>query len=97
VKEITSDIKNMIRRLITREHVGFILYILIWENIIMAQEAVHSNKYIKLSKMVIKVDMTNTMYKVSHDFLCKMLKSLASQSTGYSGLKLVLIGHGSPL
>ena len=40
----------------------------------MAQEVVHSNKYIKLSKMVIKVDMTNTMYKVNHDFLCKMLK-----------------------
>ena len=41
----------------------------------MAQEAVHSNKYIKLSKMVIKVDMTNTMYKVSHDFLCNSARN----------------------
>ena len=39
----------------------------------MAQEAVHSNKYIKLSETSIKVDMANTIYKVSHDLLCKML------------------------
>ena len=39
----------------------------------MAQEEVHSNKYIELSETTIKVDMANTIYKVSHDLLCKML------------------------
>lgn len=74
MKIITSKLKNLIRRLITRERVGFVLYKLIGQNIIIVQEAMHDDKSIQLNEMIIKVDMANTIDKVSHDFLYKVPK-----------------------
>jgi hypothetical protein len=65
-------LKPILPKIIYENQGGFMAYKQIVDNIILVQEAIHSNKNNKEKGMNIKIDMENDFDRVSHSFLFKV-------------------------
>ena len=70
--------KNIMGRLISELQGGFVVGCQILDNIILVQEASHSNMERKQQGMAIKLDMANAFEKVNHFFLFEICPNLVS-------------------
>ena len=82
--------KNLVKHIISKSQGGFVAGRQILDNIIIVQEAIHSNMERKQQGMAIKIDMTNTFDRVNIFFFLKLFPGLASQIGLLDGSKPVL-------
>jgi hypothetical protein len=73
-KIIANCLKTFLPKIISENHDGFLKDKQITNNIVLVQEATHSNKKCKSPGMVIKHDMENDFNHVNHSFLLSVLK-----------------------
>ena len=67
------EMKNIMGHLITDSQGWFIVGHQILDNIILFQEAIHSNMERKQQGMAIKLDMANAFDRVNHFFLFEIM------------------------
>ena len=67
--------KNLMKHIISESRGGFVVRWKILDNIIIVQEAIHSNLERKQQGMAIKLDMANTFDRVNHFFLFEIMFS----------------------
>jgi hypothetical protein len=70
---ISSRLKPLLSKLVSDNQGGFMENKKITNNIIIVQEAIHSNIVFKEKGIVIKLDMENSFDHVNHSFLSKVL------------------------
>jgi hypothetical protein len=73
-KIIASRIKPLLSKLVSGNQGGFKENKQITNNIILVQEAIHSNRERKDKGMILKLDMENAFDRVKHSFLYKVLE-----------------------
>lgn len=73
-KILVNRIKPLLSKLISENQRGFMPNQHILNNIIMVEEALHSNKATGEKRMVIKLDMANVFDRVRHSFLFQVLE-----------------------
>jgi hypothetical protein len=74
-KIIANRLKPLLPKLISENQGGFLKDKHITDNIVLVQEAIHSNKKSKALGMVVKLDMVNAFDCVKHSFLFSVLKA----------------------
>ena len=74
----------MLPRIILLNHGGFVAKRKIWDNIIMVQEAIHTNVKNREKGMIIKIDMANSFDWVKHKFLFDVLKKFGFNNSSVS-------------
>eukprot|EP00253_Pinus_taeda_P011429 PITA_11429 len=72
-KLIANRIKPLLKKLISPSQGGFVEGRNITNNVIQAQEIIHSSKQQKEKGMLVKLDMASTFDRVDHSFICKAL------------------------
>lgn len=66
--------KKLLPEIISKNQGGFVPKKQITDNVIIVQEAIHSNIQRKERGMIVKLDMANDFDRVNHNFLAKALK-----------------------
>ena len=94
-KILATRMKNLMKHIISESQGGFVVEQQILDNIIIVQEAIHSNLERKQQGMAIKLDMANTFDRVSHFFFFLKLCLVSDFRKGsLDGPKLALIDCG---
>lgn len=81
-KIVTTCLSRGIYKVVSQEQGGFVPSRNIFENIMLAQDMVHSlNRKIVGGNMIAKIDMSKAYDRVHWDFLQEVLHTLASLSS----------------
>ena len=71
---MANRLKHILPYLILENQGGFVKGRKIWDNIILVQEAIHSNQKNGDKGMVVKLDLANAFDRVSHPFLLQVMR-----------------------
>jgi len=73
-KIMANRLKNILLQLIPENQGGFVKGRMIWDNIILVQEAIHSSQKNGDKGMAVKLDLANAFDRVSHSFLYQVMR-----------------------
>jgi len=73
-KIMANRLKNILPQLIPENQGGFVKGRMIWDNIILVQEAIHSSQKNGDKGMAVKLDLANAFDRVSHSFLYQVMR-----------------------
>ena len=89
-KIISNRLKKVIPHLISENQGGFIAGRKIYDNILLVQEAIHSNQSRKKSSMAIKLDLANGFDRVRHAFIYQVLERFGFPSNFIRWIKVCI-------
>ena len=79
-KIIANRLKKIMPRIIPKNQGGFIKGRKILDNVILVQEAIHSNVNRKEKGMVVKLDLANAFDRVRYDYLFMVMEKFGFSS-----------------